>query len=52
MGNEHVSELLAFICGLGVGKEKWKVYVNKNEQLTLAGKIIVACFELLGWIYN
>ena len=26
--------------------------MNKNEQLTLAGKIIVACFELFGWIYN
>ena len=26
--------------------------MNKKEQLTLAGKIIVACFELLGWIYN
>ena len=28
------------------------MYVNKNEQLALVGKVIVACFELLGWIYN
>lgn len=28
------------------------MYVNKNEQLTLAQKLIVACFELIGWIYK
>ena len=28
------------------------MWMKGNEQLTLNGKIIVACFELLSWIYN
>ena len=48
MGNKHVSEILSFICEVD-GKCMW---MKENEPLTLAGKTTVACFKLLGWIYN
>lgn len=32
MGNKHVNELLAFICGLWMDKKRWKVYVNENRK--------------------
>ena len=28
------------------------MWIKENEQLTLAKKIIVAWFEVLGWFYN
>ena len=32
MGNKHVNEPLAFICGLCMDKRKWKVDVNVNGK--------------------
>ena len=32
MGNKHVNEPLAFICGLCMDKKKWKVDVNVNGK--------------------
>ena len=32
MGNKHVNEPLAFICGLWMDKKKWKVDVNVNGK--------------------
>ena len=33
MGNKHVNEPLAFICGLWMDKKKWKVDVNVNGKV-------------------
>ena len=52
MGNKHVGELLAFICGVDKKINGNCMWMKENEQLTLAGKIMVVCFKFLGWIYN